>query len=268
MRRSKLRISKMWKSRLTSILSIVTGTALATPQNSRMCPKGQLSKSLPDGFRETLPKRVCAKCHGMILPYILGISWASTAIPLMEHGMVMEGESIQAASAKSIIPFDHSSLMSSFRSALFKGSGGEAIFGEMNGDTSIISLNGSWLRWCSTVGSSGQEIRVAKAVSSDLCLRLPCDDFHEEAFLKGSLQEVQNQRSDRCESLIWPRFCLSWPALPARSPDIQRIVPKDFGRVCRSGLQACFLSMSPWGIQTWCKPRQWSHEGLLRNFPL
>ena len=68
----------------------------------------------------------------MILPSILGISWASTVISLMEHGMVMEGESIQTASAKSIIPFDHSSMMSSFRSSSLKGSGGEAIFAEMN----------------------------------------------------------------------------------------------------------------------------------------
>ena len=176
----------MWKSRLTSILSIVIGTALPIPQHSRMCAKGQLSKSLPDGFRETLSKRVCAKCYGMILPSILGISWASTAIPLIEHGMVMEGESIQTASEKSIVPFDDSSLLSSFRSASLKGSGGEAIFGELNGDTSIISSSGSWLRWFSTIGFSGQELRVAKVVSPDLRLRLPCDDFYEEAFLKGS----------------------------------------------------------------------------------
>ena len=138
--------------------------ALAIPRHSRMCPEGQLSKSLLDGFRETLPKRVCAMCQGMILPSILGISYASTAIPFMEHGMVMEGESIQTASEKSVILFDHSSLMSSFKSASLKGSGGEAIFGEMNGDMSIIASNGSWLRWCSIVGFSGQELRVAKAV--------------------------------------------------------------------------------------------------------
>ena len=47
--------------------------------------------------------------------------------------MVMEGESIQTASEKSIVPFDDSSLLSSFRSASLKGSGGEAIFAEMNG---------------------------------------------------------------------------------------------------------------------------------------
>ena len=47
--------------------------------------------------------------------------------------MVMEGKSIQTALEKSIIPFDHSSMMSSFRSSLLKGLGGEAIFAEMNG---------------------------------------------------------------------------------------------------------------------------------------
>ena len=157
--------------------------------------------------------------------------------------------------------------MSSFRSASFKALEGDAIFGEMNGDTSIISSNGSWLRWFSIVGFFGQELRVAKAVSSNLWGSLVMI-FHEEAFLKGSLWEVQNQESDRCESLIWFRFWLSWLALPVRSPDIWRIVLKDFGRVCRSGLEACFLWMCPWGIQTWCKPRQWGHEGLLRKFLL
>ena len=96
-----------------------------------MCPKGQLSKSLPDGASETLPKRECAKCHGMILPSMLGISWASTVIPRMEHGMIVEGDSIQTASGKSTILFDSSSL-SSLRSASLRGSGGEAMFGERN----------------------------------------------------------------------------------------------------------------------------------------
>ena len=41
-RRSKSRISKIWKSKLTSILSTISGTALTTPRYSRMCPKGQL----------------------------------------------------------------------------------------------------------------------------------------------------------------------------------------------------------------------------------
>ena len=68
------------------------------PSHTRMCPKGQLSKSLPNGFSEILPKRECAKCHGMILPSTLGISWASTVIPRMEHGMIVEGDSIQTAS--------------------------------------------------------------------------------------------------------------------------------------------------------------------------
>ena len=180
----------------------------------------------------------------------------------------MEGESIQTDSEKSIFPIDHSSLMSSFRSSSLKGSRGEAIFGEMNDGTSIIASNGSWLRWCSTVGFSGQELRVAKAVFRIYVWGSLAMIFREEAFLKGTLWKVQNQLSDRCESLIWSWFCLSWPALPVRSLDIQRIVLEDFRRVCWSVLEACFLWTRPWGIQTWCKPRQWSHEGLLQNFPL
>jgi hypothetical protein len=35
------------------------------------------------------------------------------AIPLVEHGMIVEGESIQIASEKYLTPFDHSSIMSS-----------------------------------------------------------------------------------------------------------------------------------------------------------
>ena len=78
----------------------------------------------------------------MILPSMLGISWASTAIPLMEHGMIMEGDSIQPASEKCLVSSDHSSLISSLRSVSLRGSGGEAVFGEMNGDVSIVSSNG------------------------------------------------------------------------------------------------------------------------------
>ena len=63
-------------------------------------------------------------------------------IPHMEHGMIVEGDSIQTASEKSTILFDSSSLMSSLRSASLRGSGGEAMFGEMNGDVSIVSSNG------------------------------------------------------------------------------------------------------------------------------
>ena len=129
---------------MTSILSILIGTALATPRHSRMCPSGQLFKSLPDGFSETLPKRECAKCHDRILPSMLGISWASMVIPLMEHGMIVEGDSIQTALEKSTILFDHSSLFSSLRSASLRGLGEELVFGEMNGDISIVSLNRLW----------------------------------------------------------------------------------------------------------------------------
>ena len=114
------------------------------PRHSKMCPWGQLSKSLPDGFSVTLPKRECGKCHGMILPSMLGIRWASMENPLMEHGMIMEGDSIQPASEKCLVPSDHSSLISSLRSASLRGSGGEAVFGERNGDVSIISSNRLW----------------------------------------------------------------------------------------------------------------------------
>ena len=64
-------------------------------------------------------------------------------IPHMEHGMIVEGDSIQTASEKSIILFDHSSLVFSSRSASLRGSGGEAMFGEMNGNVSIVSTDGS-----------------------------------------------------------------------------------------------------------------------------
>ena len=65
-------------------------------------------------------------------------------IPHMEHGMIIEGDSIQTASEKSIILFDNSSQMSPLRSASLRGLGGEAKFGGMNGDASIISLNRLW----------------------------------------------------------------------------------------------------------------------------
>ena len=58
---------------------------------------------------------------------MLGISWASTAIPLMEHGMIVEGDSTQTTSEKSIILSDHSSMVFSSRSASLRGSGGEAM---------------------------------------------------------------------------------------------------------------------------------------------
>ena len=88
--------------------------------------------------------RKSAKCHGMILPSMLGISWASTVIPHMEHGMIIESDSIQTASEKCLVLSDHSSLISSLRSVSLRGSGEEVVFEEMNGDISIISSNRLW----------------------------------------------------------------------------------------------------------------------------
>ena len=81
-----------------------------------------------------------------ILPSMSGISWASATIKLMEHGMIVEGESIQTASEKCPFPFDNSSLVSSLRNASSRGSGGDAMFGGMNGDTNITSSSELWLR--------------------------------------------------------------------------------------------------------------------------
>ena len=124
-RRSKSRISKRWKSKLISILSIISGTALATPQHLRMCPKGQLFKSVSDGLSVTLPRRVYAKCHGKILTSMMGLMWASMVVPLIEQGVIVEGELIQIASEKCFSPFDNSSLMASLRDASLRISGGE-----------------------------------------------------------------------------------------------------------------------------------------------
>ena len=70
---SKLRISKIWKSKLTSILSIMSGMALATPRHLRMCLEGQLFKSVSDGLSVTLPRRVYTKCHSNTLISMMGL---------------------------------------------------------------------------------------------------------------------------------------------------------------------------------------------------
>jgi hypothetical protein len=51
-------------------------------------------------------------------------------VPCIEHGMIVEGELLQTASEKCLIPSVHSSLMSSLRDASLRGSGGEAVFGK------------------------------------------------------------------------------------------------------------------------------------------
>ena len=115
----------MWKSKLTSILSIVSGTTLVTPQHSRMCPEGQLFKSVSDGLSVTLPRSVYAKCYGKTLTSIMGLMWASTVVPLIEQGVIMEGELIQFSSEKHFSPSDHSSFLASSRITLLRISGGE-----------------------------------------------------------------------------------------------------------------------------------------------
>ena len=91
----------------------MSGTALATPRHSRMCSEGQLFKSVSDGLSVILPRRVYAKCHGKTLTSMMGLMWASMVVPLIEQGVIMEGELIQISSEKHFSPLDHSSFMAS-----------------------------------------------------------------------------------------------------------------------------------------------------------
>src|SRR6185436_2878593 len=84
-----------------------------------------LFKSMSDGLSVTLPRRVHAKCHGKTLTSMMGLMWASTVVPLIEQGVIMEGELIQISSEKHFSPSDHSSFMDSSRGASLRGSGGE-----------------------------------------------------------------------------------------------------------------------------------------------
>ena len=103
----------------------MSGTALATPRHSRMCPKGQPFKSVSDGLSVTLPRIVYAMCHGKTLTSMMGLMWASTVVPLIEQGVIVEGELIQIASEKHFFPSDHSTLMTSSGSASLQESRGE-----------------------------------------------------------------------------------------------------------------------------------------------
>ena len=103
----------------------MSGMILATPRHLRMCPKGQLFKSVSDGLSVTLPKSVYAKCHGKRLTSMMGLMWAPTVVPLIEQGVIMEGEIIQIASEKHFSPSDQSSFMDSSRGASLQESGGE-----------------------------------------------------------------------------------------------------------------------------------------------
>ena len=59
------------------------------------------------------------------LTSVMGLMWASTVVPLIEQGVIMEGELIQTASEKHFSPSDHSSFLASSRIALLRISGGE-----------------------------------------------------------------------------------------------------------------------------------------------
>ena len=68
-----------------------------------MCPEGQLFKSVSDGLSITLPRRVYAKCHGKTLTSMMGLMWVSTVVPLIEQGVIVEGELIQISFRKAFL---------------------------------------------------------------------------------------------------------------------------------------------------------------------
>ena len=61
----------------------------------------------------------------MMLTSMMGLTWASTVIPPIEHGIIMEGILVQTSSEKHIAPSDHSSFMASSRNGFLRGLGGE-----------------------------------------------------------------------------------------------------------------------------------------------
>ena len=99
--------------------------SLATPRHLRMCPKGQVFKSVSDGLSVTLPRSVYAKCPGKTLTSMMGLMWASMVVPLIKQGVIVEGELIQIASEKRFSPSDQSSFTASSGSASLRESGGE-----------------------------------------------------------------------------------------------------------------------------------------------
>ena len=80
---------------------------------------------MSDGLNVTLPRRVYAKCHGKTLTSMMGLMWDSTVVPLIEQGVIIEGELIQIASEKRFSPSDQSSFKASSRGASLLESGGE-----------------------------------------------------------------------------------------------------------------------------------------------
>jgi hypothetical protein len=61
----------------------------------------------------------------MILTSMMGLRWASTIFPLIEQGMIVDGELIEITSEKHLTPSDQSSSMASLRIASLGGLGGE-----------------------------------------------------------------------------------------------------------------------------------------------
>ena len=90
-----------------------------------MCPNGQHLSSLSDGFSVTSPNKVYAKCHGMVLTSMMGLTWASMVIPPIEHGRIMEGVLVQTSSEKHLAPSDRSSFTTSSINGLLRGLGGK-----------------------------------------------------------------------------------------------------------------------------------------------
>ena len=93
MSRSKSRMAKIWKSRRTSVLSILIGIALAILEHSKMSLEGLL-KSLLVETSSMLPKRVSTRNSNMILVLAVGLCRASITVPLNEQGIAVEGQRI------------------------------------------------------------------------------------------------------------------------------------------------------------------------------
>ena len=66
-----------------------------------------------------------AKCHGKTLTSMMGLMWASMVVPLIEQGVIVEGELIQIASEKCFSPSDQPSFVASSRGVSLRGLGGE-----------------------------------------------------------------------------------------------------------------------------------------------
>jgi hypothetical protein len=94
------------------------------PRQSRMCLEGQPLRSFSDDLNITLPYKVDAKCHGIILTSLTGLRWASMVIPLKEQRRIIEGEQIQSASEKCSTLVDHFFSMASMIDVSVGGPGG------------------------------------------------------------------------------------------------------------------------------------------------